>query len=84
MEAQRGMAVNPAYGQVYLVGAVAAWRLGELQQAREWVAMLRREHPAFGSLRAVRTSMERTYDRACIGQLDQLMDTLREAGLPAR
>lgn len=84
VEAQRGMAVNPAYAQVYLVGTVAAWRLGEVQQAREWVATLCREHPAFGSLAAVRTSMERTYDRACIGQLDQLMDTLREAGLPAQ
>lgn len=84
VEAQRGMAVNPAYAQVYLVGAAAAWRLGAVQQAREWVATLCREHPAFGSLAAARTSMERTYDPACIDQLDQLMDTLREAGLPAR
>ena len=82
MEAQRGMAVNPAYAQVYLVGAVAAWRLGAVQQAREWVATLRREHPAFGSLEAARTIMERTYDPAYVGQLDQLMNTLREAGLP--
>lgn len=84
MEAQRGMAVNPAYAQVYLVGAVAAWRLGAVQQAREWVATLRREHPAFGSLEAARTIMERTYDPAYVGQLDQLMNTLREAGLPTQ
>ena len=45
---------------------------------------LRREHPAFGSLEAARTIMERTYDPACIGQLDQLMNTLREAGLPTQ
>jgi len=82
-EAQRGMAVNPSYGQLYLAGAVAAWRLGATEQAHEWVATLRREHPAFGSLAAVRTTIERTYDPSCIGQVEQLLDTLREAGLPA-
>jgi DNA-binding winged helix-turn-helix (wHTH) protein/tetratricopeptide (TPR) repeat protein len=81
-EAQRGMAVNPSYAQVYLAGAVAAWRLGAVDPAHEWVATLRR-HPAFASLAAIRTTIERTYDPACIGQMEQLLDTLREAGLPA-
>lgn len=81
-EAQRGMAVNPSYGQLYLVGAVAAWRLGAVAQARDWVDLLCREHPAYGSLAAARTTMERTYDPTCIGQLEQILDTLREAGLP--
>jgi hypothetical protein len=26
----------------------------------------------------------RTFDPSCIGQLDRLLDTLREAGLPAQ
>jgi tetratricopeptide (TPR) repeat protein len=84
-EAQRGMAVNPSYrpyGQLFRAGTVAAWRLGAVDQAHEWVATLRREHPAFGSLAAARLTMERTYDPACIGQLDQMLATLREAGLP--
>ena len=82
-EAQRGMAVNPSYGQVYLVGAVAAWRLGALEQAHEWVTTLH-QHPAFCSLEAVRVTLERSFDPTCIGQLEQLLDTLREAGLPAQ
>jgi DNA-binding winged helix-turn-helix (wHTH) protein/tetratricopeptide (TPR) repeat protein len=83
-EAARGMAVNPSYGQLFLVGAVAAWRLGLAAQAHQWVAVLRREHPAFGTLAAARQTMERTYDPACMGQLEQILDTLREAGLPAQ
>ncbi len=83
-EAQRGMAVNPSYGQLFLVGAVAAWRLGMLTQSHQWVDTLRREHPAFGTLAAARVTMERAYDPACMGQLDQMLDTLREAGLPAQ
>jgi DNA-binding winged helix-turn-helix (wHTH) protein/tetratricopeptide (TPR) repeat protein len=83
-EVQRGMAVNPSYGQLFLAGAVAAWRLGAVAQAHEWVATLLKEHPAFGSLAAVRVTMERTYDPASMGQLDQLLDTLREASLPAQ
>jgi tetratricopeptide (TPR) repeat protein len=82
-EAQRGMAVNPSYGQLYVVGAAAAWRLGAVEQALEWVATLRR-HAAFSSLAAVRVTFEPTFDPACIGQLEQLLDTLREAGLPAQ
>lgn len=58
--------------------ATASVVVGRLARA------LRREHPAFGSLAAVRTTLERTYDPACIGQLEQLLDTLREAGLPAQ
>lgn len=83
-EAQRGMAVNPSYGQLFLVGAVAAWRLGMVTQSHQWVDTLRRDHPAFGTLAAARVTMERTYDPACMGQLEQILDTLREAGLPAQ
>jgi DNA-binding winged helix-turn-helix (wHTH) protein/TolB-like protein len=82
-EAQRGMAVNASYGQSYMAGAAAAWRLGAIEQAHEWVATLR-QHPAFCSLDAVRVTLVRTFDPACIGQLEQLLDTLREAGLPAQ
>lgn len=81
-EAQRAMAVNPSYGQLYLVGAVAAWRLGAVAQAHDWVNTLRLEHPAYASVAAARTTMARTYDPACIGQLESLLDTLAEAGLP--
>ncbi|MDE2367926.1 MAG: winged helix-turn-helix domain-containing protein [Burkholderiales bacterium] len=82
-EAQRGMAVNPDYAQCYLAGAAAAWRLGAVEQAHEWVATLRR-HPAFCSLDAVRVTLERTFDPACIGLLERWLDTLREAGLPTQ
>lgn len=82
-EAQRGMAVNPSYGQLYLAGAVAAWRLGAVEQAHEWIAALS-QHPAFCSLEAVRVTLVRTYDPTCIGQMERLLDTLREAGLPAQ
>lgn len=82
-EAQRGMAVNPSYGQVYLVGAIAAWRLGAPERAREWLATLR-QHPAFCTLDAVRETLVRTFEPDCIGQMERLLDTLREAGLPAR
>lgn len=81
-EAQRGMAVNPSYGQLYMAGAAAAWRLGAVEQAHEWVATLR-QHPAFCSLEAIRVTLVRTFDPACIGQMEQLLDTLRAAGLPA-
>lgn len=83
-EAQRGMAVNPSYGQVYMVGAVAAWRLGAVEQARQWVATLQREHPAFSSLAHIRVTYEPTYGPDAIGQLDHLLATLRDAGLPER
>ncbi len=82
-EAQRGMAVNPNYAQVYMSGVAAAWRLGAAEQAHEWVATLR-QHPAFCSLEAVRMSLTSSFDPAAIGQLEQLLDTLREAGLPAQ
>ncbi len=82
-EAQRGMAVNPDYAQVYLAGAAAAWRLGSVELAHEWVAKLR-QHPAFCSLEAVRLTLVRTFDPSCVPQLEHLLDTLREAGLPAQ
>jgi DNA-binding winged helix-turn-helix (wHTH) protein/tetratricopeptide (TPR) repeat protein len=80
-EAQRGMAVNPSYGQLYMVGAVAALRLGALDQAHEWVSTLR-QHPAFCNLEAVRATLTRTFDPAAIGQLEQLLQSLHKAGLP--
>jgi hypothetical protein len=82
-EAQRGMAVNPSYGQLYMVGAVAALRLGALEQAHEWVITLRK-HPAFCSLEAVRVTLTYTFDPAAIGQLEQLLQSLHEAGLPEK
>ena len=82
-EAQRGMAVNPSYGQLYLVGAIASWRLGARDQAREWIGTLR-EHPAFCSLAAARTTLANTFEPACIGQMERLLETLGEAGLPQR
>jgi len=82
-EAQRGMAVNPSYPQLFMVGAAAAWRLGAVEQAHEWVTTLR-QHPAFCSLEAIRATVVGSYDPACVGQLEQLLDTLREAGLPER
>lgn len=82
-EAQRGMAVNPSYAQVYLFGTAAAWRLGAVAQANEWVATLR-GHKAFATLAAVRVSMVDSYDVAARGQLEQLIEWLREAGLPAQ
>ena len=82
-EAQRGMAVNSSYPQLFMVGAAAAWRLGAAAQAHEWVTALR-QHPAFCSLEAIRATVVGSYDPACVGQLQQLLDTLREAGLPAQ
>lgn len=82
-EAQHGLAVNPSYGQLYLVGTIAAWRLGALEQAHEWVTTLR-QHPAFCSLEAIRVTLARSFDPACLGQMEQLLDTLAEAGLPAQ
>jgi len=74
---------NPSYAQVYVAAAVAAWRLGAVEQAHDWVATLRR-HPAFCSLEAIRATVTLSFDPACIGQLEQLLHTLREAGLPAQ
>jgi DNA-binding winged helix-turn-helix (wHTH) protein/tetratricopeptide (TPR) repeat protein len=82
-EAQRGMAVNPGYAQLYMFGTAAAWQLGVVDLAHEWVTTLRK-HPAFCSLEAVRVTMRPTFDPAAIGQLEQLLETLREAGLPAQ
>ncbi len=81
-EVQRGLVVNPTYGQLYVAGAVAAWRLGAADLAREWIEMLR-QHPAFRSLEAVRISAVRTYDPSALRQLEQQLDTLRDAGMPA-
>jgi tetratricopeptide (TPR) repeat protein len=79
-EAQRGLAVNPSFGQLYVMGAAAAWRLGALDQARDWVAVLR-QHKAFCSQAAVRLAID--HEAAGMAQFDQLIDSLRQAGLPA-
>jgi len=42
-----------------------------------------RQHPAFRSLEAVRVSAVRTYDPSALRQLEQQLDTLRDAGMPA-
>ena len=81
-EVQRGLVVNPSYGQLYLAGAVAAWRLGAQGVAREWIEVLR-QHPAFATLEAVRLTIGPTFDPSALGQLERLLDTLREAGIPA-
>jgi hypothetical protein len=57
--------------------------LGAVEQAHEWVITLR-QHPAFCSLEATRATLVRTFDPACVGQLEQWLDTLREAGLPVQ
>jgi tetratricopeptide (TPR) repeat protein len=82
-EAQRGMAVNSAFAQLYVFGAAAAWQLQAVDQAREWVSKLG-EHPAFSSLEAVRVALLPTYAPAAMGQYEHLMRMLGEAGLPAR
>jgi DNA-binding winged helix-turn-helix (wHTH) protein/tetratricopeptide (TPR) repeat protein len=82
-EAQRGVAVNPTYAQSYVAGTVANWRLGAVAQAHEWLATLR-QHPAFCSLEAIRITLAGTFDPAAMGQLDRLLETLREAGLPEK
>lgn len=82
-EVERGLAVNPSYGQLYVVGAAAAWRMGRAGQAQEWVAALR-QHPAFCSVEAVRATFERTFDPDCIGQLEKLLEALGDAGLAAQ
>jgi hypothetical protein len=81
-EVQRGLVVNPSYGQLDLAGAVAAWRLGAQAVAREWIEVLR-QHPAFATLEAVRLTIGPTFDPSALGQLERLLDTLREAGIPA-
>lgn len=82
-EVERGLAVNPSYGQLYVVGAAAAWRLGLADLTQEWLAALR-EHPAFSSVEAIHATFERTFDPACLDQLQRLLDTLSDAGLPPR
>ncbi len=80
-EAQRGMAVNPNYPQLSMVGAAAAQRLGAHAQAKRWVATLR-ERTAFNSIAAVRDRLTRTYDPAALVSLEAMVELLREAGLP--
>ena len=83
-EAQRGMAVNPGFAQLYVIGTAAAWRLGAEAhtQAHGWVKLLR-DHKAFSSVAAVRASQQPLYDPAALGQFEALIGLLREAGLPA-
>lgn len=82
VEVQRGMAVNPAFGQLHLFGAAAASCLGDAVQARAWLAGLG-AHPAFASLAAVSVTLGPSYDDGARGQFEQLLRWLRQAGLPA-
>lgn len=79
-EAQRGMAINPDFDELYLFGTAAAWRLGKTQQAHDWVLQLRKRK-AYGSLAAVRGVMVPSIDPS---QIDELLSLLRKAGLPER
>lgn len=81
-ETQRGMAVNPAFAQLYVRGIPAAWELGAVTLAHEWVAILR-QHPAFCSIAAVRTALQPVYDPSALPALDRTLDALAAAGLPA-
>lgn len=81
-EAQRGMAVNPAYPMLNMAGAAAAQRMGALAQAHECVTVLR-ERTAFNTLAAVRQRMARTYEDGARGQFERVLSLLRAAGLPA-
>ncbi len=80
-EAQKGMAVNPAHAQLYVIGVAAAWQLGMIQLAQDWLVILR-QHPAYCSLEAIRVSMAHIYAPVAIVQFENLMNLLREAGLP--
>jgi len=80
---QRDIAANPAYAQHYMTGAAAAQSLGESAQARAWVAVLR-ERSVFSSLASIRLRFGRTYAPAAMGQSEQLIGLLRDAGMPER
>ena len=80
-EAQRGLAVNPAYPMLNMAGAAAAQRLGLLTQARQCVAVLR-ERTAFNSLAEVRHRMARTYEDVARAQFESVFALLQAAGLP--
>jgi hypothetical protein len=87
-EAERAVAPDPRGPDAHHVLPLAArhprgQRLGAVEQAHEGVATLR-QHPVFCSQRAIRLTLVSTFDPACIRQLEQLLDTLRAAGLPAQ
>lgn len=80
-EVQRGLAVNPAFPQLYLIGAAAAQALGAHAQASTWVALLR-ERTAFCSVAALRLRQGPAYAPAAQHSFERLVDLLRQAGLP--
>ena len=66
-----------------MTGAAAAQSLGDSAQARAWVAVLR-ERSVFSSLASIRLRFGRTYAPAAMGQSEQLIGLLRDAGMPER
>ena len=81
-ECQRGIAANASYPPCYVTGAAAAQSLGDERQARAWVEVLR-ERTVFNSLAAFRLRSQRSY-ASQPGQLDLLLNLLRDAGMPER
>jgi DNA-binding winged helix-turn-helix (wHTH) protein/TolB-like protein/Flp pilus assembly protein TadD len=81
-ESQRGMAVNPHFPTCYVTGAAAAQQLGVRQHASAWVTLLR-ERTVFNSLRAVQEHLPVATEPAHQHQMRQVVELLRQAGLPA-
>ena len=73
--------LSSSYAPAYGLLAQSSNRSG--QRAEASLATLR-QHPAFCSLEAIRVTLVRTFDPACLGLMERLLDTLREAGLPAQ
>jgi len=81
-ESQRAMAVNPDFSTCYLTGAAAAQQLGATRSATAWVAFLR-ERTVFNSLQAVRSRLPPSSGDPHAKQIEQVVELLRQAGLPA-
>jgi len=81
-ESQRAMAVNPDFSTCYLTGAAAAQQLGATRSAIAWVAFLR-ERTVFKSLQAVRSRLPPSSGEPHAKQIEQVVELLRQAGLPA-
>jgi uncharacterized protein HemY len=81
-ESQRAMAVNPDFSTCYLTGAAAAQQLGANSNAAAWVAFLR-ERTVFKSLHAVRSRLPPSSGEPHAKQIEQVVELLRQAGLPA-
>lgn len=82
-QAQRGMAVNPGFPLLSVVGAAAAQRMGARAQAADCLRVLR-ERTTMTSLARVRHKLEITYELGHRAPFERMLDLLREAGLPER